>query len=384
MTIPTTTFSLITIIHAIPEENTNQLYLSTANGGRKFGPNIYGKVKWMKKFATFATYALAIIIFILIGLFGHVLYKLPRNTSPITEAVSQIKPTPLAKYTIENLSNTTFKESKIEIGGVLSDNEKFTSYKYSMSFNPSLSEETKNTTGMVNIPKKEGDFPVIVMFRGFVNQEIYVTGMGTKPSATVFAERGYITLAPDFLGYGGSDKEADNIFESRFQTYVAAAVTLKSIGSIEKWDKTNAFIWGHSNGGQIALTTLEITGMEYPTVLWAPVGRPFPASILYYIDGANDNGKLLIKELAEFQDVYDSQEFSLTQHFDKINAPIEIHQGTADTAVPYWWSDELVKSLESVDVDTTYKKYLGADHNMVPSWNNAVENSLLFFNSRIK
>ena len=338
----------------------------------------------MKKFAASATYALAIIVFILIGWFGHVLYTLPRNTSPITEAVSQIKPTPLAKYTIENLSNTTFKESKIEIGEVLSEDEKFTSYKYSMSFNPNLSEETKTTTGMLNIPKKEGSFPIIVMFRGFVNQEIYVTGIGTKPSATAFAENGYITIAPDFLGYGESDKEASDIFESRFQTYVTAAATLKSIGSIEKWDKTNAFIWGHSNGGQIALTTLEITGVEYPTVLWAPVGRPFPASILYYIDGANDNGKLLIKELAEFQDVYNSQEFSLTQYFDKINAPIEINQGTADTAVPYWWSDELVKSLKDVDVNTTYKKYLGADHNMVPSWNNAIENSLLFFNSRMK
>lgn len=338
----------------------------------------------MRKFAASATYALAIIIFILIGWFGHVLYTLPRNTSPITEAVSQIKPTPLAKYTIENLSNTDFKESRIEIGEVLSENEKFTSYKYSMSFSPNLSEETKTTTGMINIPKKEGSFPVIVMFRGFVNQEIYVTGMGTKPSATVFAENGYITLAPDFLGYGESDKEADDIFESRFQTYVTAAVTLKSIDSIEKWDKANSFIWGHSNGGQIALTVLEITGVEYPTVLWAPVGRPFPASILYYIDGAEDNGKLLIKELAEFQDIYDSKEFSLTQHFDKINAPIEINQGTADTAVPYWWSDELVKSLKNADVDTTYKKYSGADHNMVPSWNSAVENSLLFFNSHKK
>lgn len=338
----------------------------------------------MSKSRQIVFYVLLAVIFVLIGWFGRILYTLPKETSPITEAVSQIKPTPLLKYSIENLSNTNFEESKIEIGEILDETEEYTSYKYSMRFSPDFSENVKTVTGMINIPKKEGSFPVIVMFRGFVNQEIYTTGIGTRPSAKVFAENGYITVAPDFLGYADSDEEAEDIFESRFQTYVTAAVTIKSVPSIENWDKKNIFIWGHSNGGQVALTSLEITGFDYPTVLWAPVGRPFPASVLYYVDGAEDGGKLLITKLAEFMDVYNAKSFSLTEHFDKIKAPIEINQGTADTAVPYWWSDELVEALEKADVDVTYKKYFGADHNLVPVWNSAVENSLLFFNSHKK
>lgn len=328
----------------------------------------------MKKIAI---YVLIPIVFILIGWFGNTAYHLPKNSNPI----AQIKPTPLLKYAIENLSNADFEAAEIEIGEILSQSDKFTSYKYTMKFSPDFSENAKTVSGMINIPKSEGKFPVIVMFRGFVSQESYLTGTGTKPSAKVFAENGFITVAPDFLGYGDSDKEASDIFESRFQTYVTAAVTLKSTGSIEKWDGKNIFIWGHSNGGQIAITTLEITGVDYPTVLWAPVGRPFPASILYYIDEAEDGGKYLIGQLADFGNTYDAKVYSLTNYLDKIKAPIQINQGTGDTAVPFWWSDDLVKRLKSNDIDVAYKKYPGADHNMVPSWNAAVENSLLFFNS---
>ncbi len=323
-------------------------------------------------------------VFILIGWFGHVLFMLPRNSNQITQTLFPIKPTPLAKYTIQNLSNTDFEASKIEIGDVLSETDKFTSYKYTMSFSPDLSGSLKTVSGMINIPKGEGTFPAVVMFRGFVSQETYIIGTGTKPSAKVFAENGYITIAPDFLGYADSDKEASDIFESRFQTWVTAAVTLKSVNSISKWDGKNIFIWGHSNGGQIALTTLEITGVDYPTVLWAPVSIRFPASILYYIADAEDGGKLLISKLSEFYETYNAEEFSLTNYFSKIKAPIEINQGTSDTAVPYWLSDALYDELKEASVTATYIKYPGNDHNMRPNWNTVVENSLLFFNSHKK
>ena len=222
------------------------------------------------------------------------------------------------------------------------------------------------------------------MFRGFVSQETYVMGEGTQPSARVFAKNGYITVAPDFLGYGESDNESSNIFESRFQTWVTAIATLKSVGSIKTWDGKNIFIWGHSNGGQIALTVLEATGVDYPTVLWAPVSMRFPASILYYIGDAGDGGKYLISKLADFEEIYDTEKFSLTNYFSKIKAPIQINQGISDTAVPYWLTDSLNKSLKDATVSATYIKYPGADHNMRPSWDTVVENNLKFFKENPK
>ncbi len=338
----------------------------------------------MGKTKSIFIYLLFVIVFVLIGWFGRIFYTLPKNTNKVTEVVSQIKPTPLYKYSIENLSQVNFPENDIKIGDLISETNTYSTYKYSMQFSPDMSGNLKTVTGVINIPKGEGVFPVIVMFRGFVSQETYTMGTGTQPSAKVFASNGYITIAPDFLGYGESVKEAGDIFESRFQTYTTAAVTLKSINTIKNWDGKNIFIWGHSNGGQIALTTLEITGSSYPTVLWAPVSMRFPASILYYIDEAKDGGKFLIGEVAKFNEIYDAEKFSLINYLDKIKAPIQINQGTADTAVPYWQTDNLSSKLETATVSATYIKYSGADHNMRPRWDEVVENSLLFFNKGMK
>ena len=69
--------------------------------------------------------------------------------------------------------------------------------------------------------------------------------MGTKKIGEYFANNGYITLAPDFLGYGGSDSESENIFESRFQTYTTVVSLIKSIekGVLNPyWDGKNILI----------------------------------------------------------------------------------------------------------------------------------------------
>ena len=122
------------------------------------------------------------------------------------------------------------------------------------------------------------------------------------------------------------------------------------------------------------MTVLEISGKEYPTVLWAPVSKPFPYSILYYTDEAEDRGKALRKKLAEFERDYDVELYSLTNYLDSIKAPIQIHQGTLDGSVPIKWTDELVKQLK---VD--YLIYSGADHNLVGGWSQAVQKSIDFW-----
>lgn len=326
-------------------------------------------------------YLLIAIIFGSIGWFANTAYHLPRTSN---NPIAQVRPTPLAKYTIENLSKAEFKPAEIKIGKILKTDSKFASYQFSMTFSPDFSENLKTTSGLINIPEGKGKFPIVVMFRGYVDPKEYFIGNGTTHGAEYFASNGFITIAPDFLGYGESDKEASDVFESRFQTYVTAMTTLKSISSIDKFDGKNIFIWGHSNGGQIALTTLEATGVSYPTVLWAPVTKPFPYSILYYTDDANDGGKFLRQKLSDFEKDYDTDLFSLTKYLPNIKAPIQLNQGTADTAVPVAWSNQLDKDLTELKIDLKYIKYPGSDHNMSPTWNQAVVNALDFYKKHIQ
>lgn len=301
-----------------------------------------------------------------------------------TSPISPVIPKPLEKYTIENLARARVKRGKVIKEEILEENPNFTSSLFSFEFDPTLQgKEVKKVTGQLNLPVDKGPFPIVVMLRGYVDQEIYETGIGTRKAASVLAKNGFITIAPDFLGYGDSDSQAENIFEARFQTYITVLSILESIHSIEEWDNENILLWGHSNGGQVALTILEVTGKGYPTSLWAPVTKPFPYSILYYTDEAEDRGKYIRRELAKFENLYNTDSYSIDEYFEKINAPLQIHQGTADEAVPVGWSDEFVEKLEELDIDIIYYKYAGADHNMVPSWNTVVSRDLSFFRKNL-
>jgi len=284
----------------------------------------------------------------------------------------------LDKYTIDNLSKLEIKSSDLKIEKLIKDYPSFTSNEFVMDL------DSKKVSGMVNIPKGDKNYPLVVMIRGYVDGKDYFIGNGTINSSIFFANHGFITISPDFLGYGDSDAEPTNIFEARFQTYTTVMTLLKSIDNIPNWDHKNVMIWTHSNGGQIALTTLEITGVNYPTVLWAPVSAAFPFTILYYTDEAPDHGKSLRRELAKFEEVYNSDLYSLTNYLDKIKAPIELNQGTADLSVPVQWSDNLAKILKDNGLSVNYNKIPGADHQMTPLWNSVILKDLEFFENNLK
>jgi dipeptidyl aminopeptidase/acylaminoacyl peptidase len=323
-------------------------------------------------------------LLVTLSYFGYLQFSLPKLTE---SKILPPKPKPLEKYTLESLSQKEFPEGQIALGETIQEQEEYTSRIFSLTFDPTTSgQETKKTSGLINIPNTDGKFPVVVMFRGFVDQTIYQSGMGTKRAAEVFVKNKMITLSPDFLGYAQSDSEAGNIFESRFQTYTTAAAVLASIPSLEKWDGKNIFIWGHSNGGQVALTTLEITGKSYPTTLWAPVSRFFPYSILYYTDESEDRGKFIRRELAKFEEDYDTDLFSTDRYLAKINkeTTLQIHQGTNDDAIPLEWTNTLVKNLKNEDLTVNYFTYPGADHNLQPTWNTVVTRDLDFFQKNLK
>lgn len=298
------------------------------------------------------------------------------------------KEKPLDKYTFANLEKSKFSASDITLGEILSEKDNFISQMFYYN------AQNKKVSGLINVPKKEGAYSVIVMLRGFVPVETYTTGVGTKRAGEVFAQNGFITLAPDFLGYGQSDNPSQNPMEERFQTYTAVLTLLSSLANLDtglmasysgriKADVAKVGIWGHSNGGQIALSVLEITGKNYPTVLWAPVSKPFPYSILYYTDEFADRGKALRKAVADFENDYDIELYSSSNYYSWINAPLEIHQGERDDSVPLNWSDQLVSDLTKLEKDATYFTYPGADHNLLPGWDEAVERSLNFYKEEL-
>lgn len=290
---------------------------------------------------------------------------------------------PLEKYAFVSLAQRPRSEVDLVVEEILVEEGGFTSYLFSYL------SEGKRISGQMNVPTGNAPsdgWPVVVLVRGYVDPEMYETGVGTSSAAKYFAERGYLTVSPDFLGYGSSDKASLDVFEDRLRRPVTVLDLLSGVMEYHSADPERVFMWGHSNGGQIALSVLEVigesrhwSGVVIPTTLWAPVSKPFPYSILYYTDEYDDKGKAIRRELAGFEREYDVDLFSIDEYYGWIDAPIQIHQGTSDDAVPVEWSRELALVLEQEGKVAKYYEYAGADHNLRPAWDDVVVRDIEFF-----
>jgi len=305
-------------------------------------------------------------------------FKTPQGEKVVVEK-------PYDKYSFERLVSRVDKSSKIEIGRVIAEQPEFTSYVFSYV------SEGRRISGQLNLPNLSRLMGVVVMARGYVEKDGYTIGTGTRNAASVYAKNGYITLAPDFSGYGESEPEDTNALGARLVKPVEILDLIASLASLPQVDLNNVFLWGHSNGGQIMLSVAEILGerqvrgLQGPTLkvrgltLWAPVSKPFPYNILYYTDEADDQGKWLRSEIARFESEYDVYNYSIDRYLDWIQIPLQIHQGTLDEPVPVAWSRELEERLKAKDKSYKYYEYAGADHNMKPSWDIVVTRDLDFF-----
>ncbi|NCN06538.1 MAG: prolyl oligopeptidase family serine peptidase [Candidatus Pacebacteria bacterium] len=300
--------------------------------------------------------------------------QLDNFSSPVvTEIVMPIEQ-PYLAYSIPTLQSKVIEPvPQIEITEPIATESAFVSYLVRLRFG------SRNMTGQLNVPKKmTTKTPILLMIRGYVPPAAYSTGVGTKNAAAVFASNGYITLAPDFFGVAGSDEDLSDIWEARFEKPLLMAQLLRSLPTFQDGERPVG-IWAHSNGGQIAVTTLEILQQPIPTTLWAPVTAPFPYSVLYYSDEEEDEGRAVRLWINQLESEYDLRQFSLRQYISALTGPLQIHHGQLDEAAPKIWSDEFVALLDKNQIKYTYHQYPQADHNLRPNWNLAIQRDLTFF-----
>lgn len=319
---------------------------------------------------------------------------------------------PYAPYSFMQLKNHNWQPQPIVFHQILDQSPSVTSFLVSWNVIDLSSKLPQKVTGVLNLPSGNGPFPILILNRGYIEREGYQSGDGSRNVGIGLAQAGYITVAPDFLGYGGSDPESNDSLIARFSR---PATVLQLLANLEQptltldpalatssattitqlnpslvrslFDTSRIGLWGHSNGGQIALSILEITGRSLPTALWAPVSIPFPASILRFSDELPDWGKYLRNQLSEFSAAGNQEEdFSIGYRLDDITAPILIIQGTNDDAVPLEWSEGLLNRLREATVAAQLVTYPGADHNLLPTnaWNQALLQTRQFFARQLR
>ena len=318
-------------------------------------------------------------------------------------------------YTIEGLRQHDYQSGDIRIVETLTETDKYTAYLIDY---PS---DGLTITGVMQIPKGEGPFPVIVMNHGFYARSVFTSGDGTDRSSAFLAEHGYITLASDYRSWGGSD-----VGESLFYSGLAIDVInlLNAIPSLPQADATRVGMWGHSMGGGVTIKVLTILGGRVvPSDSEGRIETTVKAAVLYSSVSADHAdviarwGNGCLGDIAAGEQLLgcnsadvvpldlpnsllnafhnapsDSElmkSISPIYHLDSITAPIQIHYGSNDGVVysgtPPEWSIKLNQALLDAGKDVELFRYEGEGHSFVGQpWFDFMIRVLDFFDEHVR
>ncbi|NLF00754.1 MAG: alpha/beta fold hydrolase [Anaerolineales bacterium] len=289
-------------------------------------------------------------------------------------------PHPFAAHTIEGLRARDYPGGAIEILEEQAVTEDYTRYLIAY---PS---DDLRITGILQIPHGEGPFPVIILNHGYIPPEQYVSGSDTWRPADYLARRRYLTLSPDFRGWAGSD-EGDTFF--RAGLVVDALNLISSLPSLPQADVERIGMWGHSMGGGVTSKAIVVDPRIKAAVLYGPVSAHEADVVAKWGGEMLDNVGTPDARQELFAQVVQDPEFlelaSPIYYFSAVTAPVEIHQGAADTTTPPEWAEAIRAALEAEGKDVAYYSYPGQGHAFQgQSWTLFLERITAFYDRVLK
>lgn len=298
----------------------------------------------------------------------------PTSTPTLTPT-----PNPLEPYTIEGLRARNYPGGTIEVRWTYTTTTAYT--RYFIAY-PS---DDLTVTGVMQVPHGEGPFPVVLLNHGYIPPERYWSGADTLFAGDYLARRGYLTIASDFRGWGGSDS-GDNFF--RTGLVIDVLNLLSALPSVPQADPDRVGMWGHSMGGGVTTKSIVIDPRIDAAVLYGPVSADDAEVIARWRGGPGTNDPSDPRRLAyalALRDPAFLERTSPINYLDAVTAAVQIHQGTADDVTPPRWAEAIYRALQAADKEVEIFYYEGQGHSFQSeSWELFMGRVTDFFNRHLK
>lgn len=301
----------------------------------------------------------------------------PLPTEPPTATPIPPSPTPdpVAGLTIPDLRARQFGEGQITIGEVWQRGPGYTSYRISYP------ADGLQLTGLLHVPDGDGPFPLIIANRGTIARDIYQPGMDSRAFSDLMARNGYLVVAPDFRGYAGGD-DGPNPFYTGYYADVLGLIPLAQQLPMARPGKIG--MWGHSRGASVTIAALTVSDQIAAAVAYAPAPADLAADYARRFRNSGGNPGTNTWPFTPEQNPEAYQRISPINYFDAVNAPVQLHHGTADTTVDFSASVAIAEALRAAGKDVTLYLYEGSGHALQgQAYNLYAQRMLEFFRTHL-
>jgi len=239
-------------------------------------------------------------------------------------------------------------------------------------------------------------WPVIVFNHGYIAPSEYRTTERYIAYTDGFSRNGYIVLRSDYRGHGNSEGQAVGGYGSNGYTIDV----LNAVSSIKKFKDADAQrigMWGHSMGGHITLRSMVTSKDVKAGVIWAGVVVSYPDLLTKWrrttgtptpFPTASNRGGWRRSFIEKYGEPEVNPEFwnsiSANTYLKDISGPLQLHHGTADTSVPYEFSEILEKQMINAKKEVELYIYTGDDHDITSNFGISMQRSIEFFDKHLK
>lgn len=315
----------------------------------------------------------------------------PTSSPAISERAAQSSsastPSPLLQVTpelsIDSLAAMRLEGTDLRLVNILDDNTAYTRYEIRYRSNGLI------ISGIMNIPKGEGPFPLIILNHGYIDPAVYTIGRGLKREQDFLARRGFAVLHTDYRKHGASDPSPDvrKTYDAGLEYAMDAINALHAVREHPPSgvDATRVGMMGHSMGGGVSLNV----ATAYPNlvsafVLYAPVHADAWENYARWRRDREPDDRTVdtLGTRETHPERWDA--LSSKTYFHRIAAPILLFQGTRDSDVPVEWSDALDTALTTAQKEHEYIRYDGERHEFGPQWTDFMHRTAAFFHTHLQ
>jgi len=275
----------------------------------------------------------------------------------------------------------SFDGRDLRVGKVLARTSAYT--RYAVSYR---SGDLK-ITGIMNVPKGKGPFPVVVLAHGYIDPDVYWSGQGFRREQDTLARKGYVAFHVDYRNHAGSDDDPANETSLRIgyaMDVINAALAIRSSG-LTYLDPDRIALLGRSMGGSVAFNAAVIRPGTFDAII------TYATTSTNAIDNFNrwqrydaDRAKAIIRRFGDPRtNPTKWAQASSVNYFDRITEPVLMIHGTADESCPIAWARTTKAALDDAGVQAQLVEIRGGKHYLIGDWPDSIRRVLTFLDQHL-